>query len=117
MTLAKTDRKRLTMKLNQQTYPGDSIAQSETVLGGIDVSAWELTASRAPVVRSSTTRKLPEFDLDFEAIQRQAQTARSAWVASRLKSYYEALLRKVRAESTNFSVASSVLKGVKNKAA
>jgi hypothetical protein len=117
MTLAQTDRKRLRMKFAPQRYPVDSIPQPETVIGGINVSDWDLTASRKSIVRSPIAAgKPPELALDFEAIQREARAARSAWVASRLKSYYEALVHKLRAES-NFTVATSVLKGVKNKAA
>jgi len=95
----------------------ESVRRSETVFGGIDVTAWELTSSSDSMVQRVTApNSLPVFELDFEAIRRQAQIARSEWVAGRLKSYYEAIVRRFR-ERSDFAATSAVLKNVRSKAA
>lgn len=105
------------MKFKPQTYPEENVRRSETVFGGIDFTAWELTSSKDNIVQSNITADdLPEFDLDIEAIRRQAQAARSAWIASRLKSYYEAVVRRFRGRS-EFAATAAVLQAPRNKTA
>ncbi|OGA20250.1 MAG: hypothetical protein A3H32_03045 [Betaproteobacteria bacterium RIFCSPLOWO2_02_FULL_63_19] len=100
-----------------QPHPDEHVRRSETVFGGIDVAAWELTSSKDHIVQSNIAPdSLPEFDLDIEAIRRQAQAARSAWVAGRLKSHYEAIVRRLRG-SSDFAATSAVLQNPSNKIA
>lgn len=97
--------------------PEEGLRRSETVFGGIDVTEWELTSSKDPIVQRTTAEKgLPEFDLDFDAIRRRAQAARSEWVAERLKAYYEAIVRRFR-ERADLAATSAVLKNARSKAA
>src|SRR3990172_4767867 len=100
------------MRLSTQRYPGDSVAQPETGSSGKVMSA-----SQTRIVRSNMfARDVQEAGFDLAEIERQAPAAQSAWIASNLKSYWAALVRKLRAKS-NFTAAATVLKGVEKKAA
>jgi hypothetical protein len=100
------------MRLSTQRYPADSVAQPETGSSGKVMSA-----SQTRIVRSNMfARDVPEAGFDLAEIERQARAAQSAWIASNLKSYWAALVRKLRAKS-NFTAAATVLKGVEKKAA
>ena len=80
-------------------YFRDSTPQTETGAGGFAARAWDVVASRTNVVRSNTSPgNIPEFALDFEAIEQEARAARSAWFAGKLKSWYAVLTRKFRSE-------------------
>ncbi len=65
------------------------------------------------VQRTSDTTGAPEPRLDVAAIEERARAARSAWSGSKLKSYYEDLVRKYRnageAEMENYLAASQRL--------
>jgi hypothetical protein len=95
-------------------YPGDSILQPGTFPGS-DASGTRTTAtSRAYFVRSNIpVETAPEPGVDVAAIERQASAARAAWIGSKLKSYYEALMRKFarggQAEMENYLAASQSL--------
>jgi hypothetical protein len=55
----------------------------------------------------------PKLEVDAPALVRQASAARSAWIGSKLKSYYEALVRKFarggQSEMENYLAASQSL--------
>ena len=100
------------MRLSTQRYPGDSVVQPETGSSGKVMSA-----SQTRIVRSNMfTRDVPEAGFDLAEIERQARAAQSAWIASNLKSFCAALVRKLRAKSS-FTAAARVLKGVEKKTA
>ena len=100
------------MRLSPQRYPGNGIPQPEAGSSGKVVST-----SQTRIVRSNMfTRNVPESGLDLAEIERQARAAQSAWIASNLKSFCAALVRKLRAKSS-FTAAATVLKGVEKKAA
>ena len=102
------------MRLYPPMYPGDGILQPGTVPGGNIMSAWDAAIARAPFVRSNMrAERVPEPGVDVAALERQARPTRSAWVGSKLKSYYEALVRKFehagQAEMENYLAASQNL--------
>lgn len=102
------------MKLYPPIYPGDSFLQPGKVPGGDAEGSWNAAALRMFVVRSNMRAdREPEFMLDFTAIEQQARAARSAWIGSKLKSYYQALVRKFEragpAEKENYLAASQCL--------
>lgn len=102
------------MRLYPPMYPGDSILQPGTVPGGGAVSAWNAAVFRTPFVRSNMRAEgAPEPGVDAAALERQARAARSVWVGSKLKSFYEALVRKFeragQAEMENYLAASQNL--------
>ncbi|MBE0620528.1 MAG: hypothetical protein IH605_08060 [Burkholderiales bacterium] len=63
--------------------------------------------------RNSPAQRAPEPALNLAAIEERARAARSAWIGSKLKSYYEALVRKFEkageAEMENYLAASQSL--------
>ncbi len=102
------------MRLYSPMYPGDSILQPGSVPGSDTVSAWNPPDFQTHFVRSNMrTESVPEPGVDVAAIERQAGAARSAWVGSKLKSFYEALVRKFerggQAEMENYLAASQNL--------
>jgi hypothetical protein len=83
------------MKLYPPIYPGDNILQPGTFPGSGIAATGEMALSRAAFVRSTiATEKAPEPGMDIAAIEAQARAARAAWVGSKLKSFYQALVRK-----------------------
>src|SRR5476649_2231772 len=102
------------MRLYPPIYPGDNILQPGTVPGGDTMSAWDAAVSRAPFVRNNMrAESAPERGVDAAALQRQARATSRVWVGSKLKSYYEALVRKFeragQAEMENYLAASQNL--------
>jgi hypothetical protein len=102
------------MRLYPPIYPGDSILQPGIFPGGDAVSTWERALSRTPFVRSNIrAESAPETGVDAGTRARQARVGRSVWVGSKLKSYYEALVRKFehagQAEMENYLAASQNL--------
>lgn len=102
------------MRLYPQMYPGDSILQPGAVPGGEAVKAWNAAPSRTYFVRSNIdAESAPELEVDVATLERQARAARAAWIGSKLKSYYEALVRKFarggQAEMENYLAASQNL--------
>lgn len=83
------------MKLYPTLYPGDSILQPATDASSDTKTAWNRASFGAPFVRSSmTANSAPELRIDLVTMERQARAARSAWIGSKLKSYYQALVHK-----------------------
>lgn len=102
------------MRLYPPMYPGDSMLQLRTVPGGGVMTVWKTACSRASFVRGNIgVESVLEPVVDVGEIERQARAARSAWVGSKLKSYYQALVRKFeragRAEMENYLAASQSL--------
>jgi len=102
------------MQFYPPMYPGDSILQPATVPGGNAKTVWNSAPFRASFVRSSiAVESAPESRIDLVAIEEQARAARSAWVGSKLKSYYQALVHKFarggQAEMKNYLGASQSL--------
>jgi hypothetical protein len=94
-------------------YPG-GILQPGTVPSGDAVSAWDEALSRTPFVRGNMrAENAPGPRVDAAALERQARAPRSGWVGSKLKPYYEALVRKFeragQAEMENYLAASQSL--------
>ena len=83
------------MKLYPPIYPGDSLLQPGSLPGCDADEQGHEARSKASFVRSSIVagREL-ETGIDLAAIEEQARAARSAWVASQLKSVYSTLARK-----------------------
>jgi hypothetical protein len=95
-------------------YQRDSILQPGTVPSGKAVSAWDEALSRTPFVRGNITAENARGPgVDAAALERQARATRSGWVGSKLKPYYEALVRKFAragpAEMENYLAASQNL--------
>jgi hypothetical protein len=83
------------MRLYPQMYLRASISPPATLSGKAVVSIWEEAASRANLVHSNIhADSTPELGIDIAVIEQRARAARSAWVGSKLKSYYQALVRK-----------------------
>jgi MoxR-like ATPase len=98
-------------------YEGDSILHPGPVPGGDVVSAWEAAVSKRSFVQSNMrTPNAPESALpvlDAAALEREARVARSVWVGSKLKTFYQALVQKFEnaghAELENYLSASQSL--------
>lgn len=104
----------MTMRLYPPMYPGDSILQPGTFSGDDASGALRTAAFRTHFVRSNMSAESAlELEVDIPTIERQARAARAAWIGSKLKSYYEALVRKFarggQAEMENFLAASQSL--------
>ena len=83
------------MRLYPPIYPEDGMLQPGTFPGGDTADGDKSATCRSSLVRSNIgTGSAPEPDADVATLERQAKAARSAWVGSKLKSYYEALVRK-----------------------
>jgi hypothetical protein len=101
------------MRLYPPIYPGDSILQAGKFPGGDFVSAWSEAIFRLPFVRSKIHAKRT-FEAQAEGVQkRPARAAPNGWVGSKLKPYYEALVRKFeragQTELENYLAASQNL--------
>lgn len=102
------------MKLYQQTNPGDMISRLAPDSGGNTISAGNSADCPTIFVQSNTpAQDTLQLGTDFAALERQARAARSAWVGSKLKSFYQALVRKFEragpAEMENYLAASQNL--------
>jgi hypothetical protein len=83
------------MRLYPQIYLSGSISQPATLFGKAVANIWEEAASRASLMQSNIIAdSAPELSIDIAVIEQRARAARSAWVGSKLKSYYQALVRK-----------------------
>jgi hypothetical protein len=93
------------MRVYVPMYEGDSIIHAGPVPGGDIASAWETAISKTPFVQSNIgADSVSEPSLDTAALERRARAARSAWVGSKLKSFYQALVHKFeRAASQNLA--------------
>ena len=107
------------MKFYPPMYLGDGIFRPGTVPGGNTPSFWEEAVSKQNFVRSniaseSAVTALPAAPaLVVATLEQRARAARSAWVGSKLKSFYVALVRKFerggQAELENYLAASQSL--------
>ena len=100
------------MRFSPQTHSGDGIPKAETGSGDNVARAFQTQVARSNLF----TRNDPESGLDLAEIEWQARAAQSAWIASNVKSFFAALVRRLRTESS-FRDATTVLKGVEKKAA
>ena len=102
------------MRLYPPIYRGDGIVRPGTLPGGDFISACDEADSRAAFVRSNIrVGRTPEARVDAAVPQPQSRARRSVWVGSKLKPYYEALVRKFeragQAEMENYLAASQNL--------
>jgi hypothetical protein len=102
------------MRLYQQMYFDDTISRPVRLSVGNPVNAGNSANFPTSVVQSNMpAESTPELGVDFVALERQARAARSAWVGSKLKSFYQALVRKFEragaAEMENYLAASQNL--------
>ncbi len=85
------------MRLYPPIYPGESILHPGKLPGGDFDGVWAKAALLADFVRGNTTANdRPEFGVDVLAVEQQARAARNEWIAIQLKSYYAAIVRKLR---------------------
>lgn len=99
------------MRPYPQIYPGDSSLQTGTVLSNNARTSWNSAISETSIVHGIIgAEQAPGLEIDLAAIEAQARAARSAWIGSKLKSFYEALVRKFarggEAEMENYLAAS-----------
>ncbi len=102
------------MKLYLRTFRGSNFVQPGTASDSIVAKAPNAADGKSFVVRrNSGAQSVPEPGLDLAAVEERARAARSAWIGSKLKSYYEALVRKFEkageAEVENYLAASQNL--------
>ncbi|MBE0613591.1 MAG: hypothetical protein IH604_07995 [Burkholderiales bacterium] len=83
------------MRLYPEMCPAESIPQAGFQAREGAVGVWEKAASKAFIVQSSIRSKnRPAPRIDITGIEQRARAARSAWIGSKLKSYYQALVLK-----------------------
>src|ERR1039458_3137613 len=102
------------MRLYPPIYPEDGILQPGVFPGGDPVNLRKTGTCGADIVHSNIgAESAPKLEVDAPALVRQAIAARSAWIGSKLKSYYEALVRKFarggQSEMENYLAASQSL--------
>ena len=102
------------MRLYPPIYPEDGLLQPGIFPGGDAASGEKKGVVRADIVRSNIgADSAPDLEADVARLMRQASAARSAWIGSKLKSYYEALVRKFeragQSELENYLAASQNL--------
>ena len=89
--------------LHPGVFPGgDAVNLRKTGTFGADIVHSSIGADGAP-----------KLEVDVPTLVRQARAARDAWIGSKLKSYYEALVRKFarggQSEMENYLAASQNL--------
>jgi len=95
-------------------YPGDSVREPGIVPGGDAINSWKVPLFWPFLVRR-TMRAGSNSAATAKAVlpKPRTQAKQSAWVGSKLKSYYEALVRKFesggQAELENYLAASQNL--------
>ena len=83
------------MRLYPEVCTVDRVPQAGSQARKAVSGARGATASEAFIVQSSMRSvNLPEPRIDITAIEQRARAARSAWIGSKLKSYYQALVLK-----------------------
>src|SRR5512140_2149656 len=102
------------MRLYPQIYPENSFLEPGNHVSSMPGRAGTAALPTAKLVRSNIpVDGLSENGIDFAAVEAQARAARSAWVGSKLKSFYESLVRKFEragaAERENYLAASQCL--------
>jgi hypothetical protein len=88
--------------------------------GADAANAWSTGIFGAGFVHSNMrTRGDPALRVDVDALVRQARAARSAWVGSKLKYYYEALVRRFarggQSDNANYLAAVRSLAGLEER--
>lgn len=93
-------------------YPGDSVQEPGIVPGGDAVHSWKMPLFWPFLVRRKIGAR-SESAAKVVLPQTRIQAKQSVWVGSKLKSYYEALVRKFesggQAELENYLAASQNL--------
>ena len=102
------------MRLYPPIYAEDGILQPGTFPGGDVATPGKTGNFRAEIVRSTNpVASASEPALDVVATGESAHAARYAWIGSKLKPYYEALVRKFaragQSELENYLAASQNL--------
>ena len=102
------------MRLYPTIDPGHRMPQPGSFPGSGAESTSKTAVSREQFVRSNILLESAlETGIDAAEPKRQARAARSTWVGSKLKTYYEALVRKFeragQAEMENYLAASENL--------
>jgi len=102
------------MRLQQKQYSNNLLLQPAALSGGTAASAGNAADSKPVLVHSNIyTEDATDSDVDFVTRAAQASKGRSAWVGSKLKSHYQALVRKFEragsAELENYLAASQNL--------
>lgn len=83
------------MRLYTQPHPMERIQQSATPARKGTASVWAKIASRLFIVQSNiSANTATEPRIDISAIEQRARAERSAYIGSKLLSYYQALVRK-----------------------
>jgi ribosomal protein S20 len=93
--LSQLDMKGQQMRLYPQTYPVERVRQpAREAIRGI-TSLWAGIRSRLLIVQSNIRENTaPEPSIDISAVEQRARAERSAYIGSKLKSYYQTLVRK-----------------------
>ncbi len=102
------------MRFYPPIYPEDSVQQPATFPGGDARDIWKTALFPAFFVRRTMrVEDIPAPRADADARGQQKYAMGGAWVGSKLKSYYEALVRKFeragQAEMENYLAASQNL--------
>ncbi len=102
------------MQLYQRTRSGDRVLAPGTAVSGKPENDGNATDCPVSFVqRTIPVSDAPEVEVDFVALERAARAARSAWIGSKLQSFYQALVRKFEragsAELENYLAASKSL--------
>lgn len=98
------------MKSSTKTDHGAEVVQQIEAAG--NMRSWD------PVIRCDAfSSGIRESGLDLAEIEWQARAAQSAWIASTLKSYFAALMRKLRTRSKVTTASTTGLKNLQNDAA
>jgi hypothetical protein len=102
------------MKRYLRMIRGSNFLQTGTASGELAGKAGNAPDRGVMVVqRNSRLQSAAEAGLDLAAVEERARAARSAWMGSKLKSYYEALVRKYekagQAKMENYLAASQNL--------
>lgn len=102
------------MRLYPQIYSENGLLEPGRHVGSTPGKAGTAAPAAAKLVQSNIPADgLSENAIDFAAVEAQARAARSAWVGSKLKSFYESLVLKFEragaAEQENYRAASRCL--------
>jgi len=83
------------MRLYPRLYPADHIRQPSTPARKSTASVWARISSRLVIVQSNIRADSAAGPrIDINAIEQRARAERSAYIGSKLRSYYQALVRK-----------------------
>ena len=108
------------MRLYSPIYAEDGILQPGTFPGGDVTKLGKIGDCRAGIVRSTNpVASASEPARDIAATEKRTRAARNTWVGSKLKSYYEVLVRKFaragQSELENYLAASQNLADLEDR--